>query len=106
MDRRRISMKEIIVPIIIATIVGASSSYMATVITLERLQTKLIYIERDLVDFKELITAVNNNHKEILLTGVWIKHIDKWKIDDEKWKEKIEYRVANIELKFISGVKL
>jgi len=96
-DRRSLTMRELILPIIISTIVGATSSYTATIVTLERLQTKLVYIEKDVNDFKDLLSTVNNNNILLSSRGVWMESVNSWKRSDDVWKEEMNTRVRVLE---------
>lgn len=97
MDRRKASnMKEVLVPVIVATLVGSFSSYVATLITLERVETKIVYIEKDLVDFKDLVKIVTENQKELLVRGVWMENTEIRQTRTETRIKEIEARLRSI----------
>ena len=98
MDRRKATnMKEVIIPVVVATLVGAFSSYVATLITLERVETKIVYIEKDLVDFKDLVKIVAENQKELLVRGVWMENTEIRQTRTENRIKEIEDRLRSIE---------
>ena len=98
MDRRKASnMKDVLVPVIVATLVGSFSSYVATLITLERVETKIVYIEKDLVDFKDLVKIVAENQKELLVRGVWMENTEIRQTKTENRIKEIEARLRSIE---------
>lgn len=95
MDRRAMNLKDLVVPIIVATLVGAFSSYLATVVTLERVETKIVYIEKDLIDFKQLVTLISENQKQLLVRGVWMENMEGWKSRTEQRIERLELALIN-----------
>lgn len=84
------NIKDVLVPVLVAMIVGSFSSYVATRVTLERVETKITYIEADLGSFKELLKVVSENQRELLVQGAWVSNTD-------KWKNKIEKRIDSVE---------
>lgn len=77
-DRRRDSIvKNIMIPVVIATITGISASYMATQVTLAVVETRVKYLESDVVSIKEILQFVNANQIELAKRGEWMSNTEK-----------------------------
>jgi hypothetical protein len=71
-ERRKENMiKAIIIPVIIAVIVGTGSSYVAVNVTLAVIENRLQHVEDDLVSIKDVLIEVNKNQIQLAKNGEW-----------------------------------
>jgi len=62
-DRRGLNIiTNVIIPIIVAVIIGSGASYIATQVTLSVVETKVKYIEKDIGKITELMTAITSQN--------------------------------------------
>lgn len=67
-------LQSIIVPIIVAIVTGVASSYTTTRVTLSVVETKVGYIENDVLTIKDLLAPIRKNQIELAWRGEWIKN--------------------------------
>ena len=95
-DRRRDSIvKNIMIPVVIATITGISASYMATQVTLAVVETRVKYLESDVVSIKEILQSVNANQIELAKRGEWMSNTEKRMSNIEKTQESLVEQIKD-----------
>lgn len=100
-DRRNVNMhdviKETIVPIIVAIIIGMSSSFLTIKIALGTLETKVIYVERDVELNKKMIEAMAVQREELAIRGIWMDFMNEYVKEDKLFKADIRKRINSLE---------
>ena len=79
-DERRSSefiLKNFVLPIIIAILIGVPSSYVATKITLAVMETKVEYIESDIGSIKDILRDVSANQLLLAKGGEQLNSLDR-----------------------------
>lgn len=64
--------RAIAVPVVVAVITGVSAGYLAVRIALAVLETRIGYLESDLVRIKDTTLRSNDNRTELARRGEWI----------------------------------
>lgn len=75
--RQNETIKNALITLIVAFVVGISSSYMGVVVATSVLETKIIYIESSVSSITAIAKQISINHTELEKRSVWIKHIDR-----------------------------
>ena len=77
-DERRKNelLKTVVAPILIASVVGISSSYINSKLALEKMATRMDYMEKDVVSLKDILQAVHNNQLQLAERGQWMNNIE------------------------------
>ncbi len=70
-------IKAIILPVIISVITGIGSSYVAVNVTLAVIETRLNYVENDLVSLRDVLSAVSKMQNELARRGEWMVNTDR-----------------------------
>ena len=77
-ERRKESMiKAIILPVIVAIITGISASYLTVYVTLAVLETRVSYVESNLISIEAILKVVNKNQTELAKRGEWMTYQDR-----------------------------
>jgi uncharacterized protein (DUF697 family) len=76
-ERRQESMiMNVILPVVVAIITGVGASYTATTITLSVVETKVSYLEVDLLDIKYVLLEVKENQIQLAKNSEWMKNME------------------------------
>jgi hypothetical protein len=66
-DRRKnVAMREIFMPVVVAIIVGMGSSFFATYVSVNTLQLKIQYLEKNVDTLLQLVKDMNQNEIRII----------------------------------------
>lgn len=77
-DRRKNNnMKQILIPLVVAVVVGMTSSYMTTLMALEAMRTQVNYIERDVGVLMDIMKQVSENQRVLAARGSWMHAAEK-----------------------------
>ena len=67
--------KLIVIPIVLATVVGAGSSFVATKVTMAVLETKFVYVDKDLTALNKMVHLISTNQAELARRGEWMTNM-------------------------------
>ena len=76
MERRDFDFtKLIVIPVVLATVVGAGSSFVATKVTMAVLETKFVYVDKDLTALNKMVHLISAHQTELARRGEWMSNI-------------------------------
>jgi hypothetical protein len=77
-ERRRSGLlREVLIPIVVAIVVGIGSSYMTSRVAIAVLQKEIEFVRDDLSIMQQLVSIVSSNQVQLAARGEWMKNADK-----------------------------
>ena len=70
-------VQSIILPVFVAIITGALSSYFGVVVAVSVIETKLFYIEANVNTILDVSKQASINKTELVRRGMWIESVEK-----------------------------
>jgi hypothetical protein len=84
-------IREVLIPIIVAIVVGIGSSYMTSRVAIAVLQKEIEFVRDDVSMMQQLLKIVSQNQVELAARGEWMKNADR---ERQKLSDSIDIIVA------------
>lgn len=78
MERRKESViKTTLLPVVVAVVTGSGSGYVGVTATLSVVETRINYVEKDVIKLSSMLEKINENQTELAVRGQWIISTDR-----------------------------